>query len=116
MIAELKSNLKVVVDVVSTQQDYIYVVLDSIEWDGDKFSARLRYETRVYVGQNYTASLLTQQTYEFPKALADTHEGNLNVQGNLVSERLPSLIQKGVIYRIDQDTLFGLTSSDYQVL
>jgi hypothetical protein len=122
MIIELKTKVPVMVDLKTTTMDIMYVTLDKIEFDGEKFSAHLTYETRVDLnpipstGATYDSFTLAKIVEDFSINEANTNESNLTINGTTVSTRLPELIKKSLIERINTNQLFGLDATDFEVI
>lgn len=117
MITEIKTTKEVIVDTIKNTKDTVYIVVEDVIYQGDKYNAVVTYETREYEGGNLIGrEVLHRIDSAFTVAEANALESALGVTGSTTTERLQDLVEKVTLYQAGALGLFGLTSGDFQAL
>jgi hypothetical protein len=115
---KLKTKTKVVVQAIPLIEDYAYILIDNVSFDGKKYFATSTYCKAVYDEELNVVGfqrILDKVKIGFSIEQATELEQAFSITGDNISERYLNLIRASAIHEAEQNNPVGLGVGDFEL-
>lgn len=112
MITTIKTKEKIVYDTFNQKEDYIYMSVNNINFDGEKYTAQIEYFIKRDDGFDVQIS---SSSSNFSDIEANTLFQMFHIPQGDFTDMFKTLISKATQYQIGVSGVFGLTGNDWEL-
>ena len=110
MVIILKTKEKVLYNALNQKEDYVFMSINSINFDGKTYNANLTFYTK-----DEERELIFQEEWlKFSVQEADYLFDAFQIKGNTFSEQFINLVQEAGSHTLGVKNTLGLTKQDWQ--
>jgi len=114
MITQLKTKNKIVYNALRQLEDYVYLTVNQISFDGANYTANVTYSTSNDIGV-ISRNIFDTVVITFTTEEADQIFTALQCKGDTFTEQFVDLIVKASQYQVGQTGVLGLEAKDWEL-